>query len=235
MKTISKILLVSISLVLSGCPPYETTQTETPNQDTVQIEQELAKTSTGQDSINYLNSLRQSGNEVALVYLNTSELVARNGHSGGGYDRAGNKITIFINSEMGLVEKAHVFAHELVHVKDDFDIEAMMNSRSDIKSQVENFMKNYKTQGVNSFSSNVSGYVLNTLFCTESRAYTKNAMLSQQGYPTQLIDTKNIGTNINQKYIIKTFNITYGSNAEAMYDWCMKFNSMSQIQQHLVW
>ncbi len=235
MKTISNILLVSISLVLSGCPPYETTQTETVNPETVEIEQELAKTSTGQDSVNYLKSLRQSGTEVKLVYLSTSELAARNGHSGGGFDRVGSKISIFINKEMSLIEKAHTFAHELVHVKDDFEIETMMNSRPDIKSKVENFMKNYKTQGVYSFNSNVSGYVLNTLFCTESRAYTKNAMLSQQGYPTLLINTTNIGTNINQNYIIKTFNITYGSNAEAMYNWCMKFNSMSQIQERLVW
>lgn len=235
MKTHLKIILVSISLVLTGCPPYEKTQNETVNQDTVEIEQELAKTLTGQDSMNYLNSLRQSGNQISVVYLSTAELVAKNGHSGGGFARTGNNITIFINKDMVLREKTHAFAHELVHVKDDFEIEIMMNSRPDVKLEVENFIKNYKTQGVNSFSGNVSGYVLNTVFCTESRAYTKNALLSKQGYPTQLINTINIGTDVNQKYIIQTFNQTYGSNSEPMYNWCMQFNSMSQIQQQLIW
>ena len=125
MKTIIKISIISISLLLTACPHKQTSQNDSANPDTVQLEQELAKTSTGQDSVNYLNSLRQSGYQIKIVYLITSELKSKNGHSGGAISRNGQVITIFINKEIALTDQVHVLAHELVHVKDDFEMDVI--------------------------------------------------------------------------------------------------------------
>jgi hypothetical protein len=235
MKTIIKILTIAISFSLTACPQKQSSQDDAANLSTVEIEQELAKTSTGQDSVNYLNSLRQNGYYFEIALLSTEQLQSKNGHTGGGFARKETKITIFINKDMPLNDRVHAFAHELVHIKDDFEIENTERNYPYIKSAVANLLTNYKQHGINSFDNNVVGYVLNTLFCTEVRAYTKNVLLAQQGISTQAINTSNVGAYVNQNYIVKDFNVTYGTNSEPMKDWCLKFNSMAQIQDQLIW
>ncbi len=236
MKTFIKISIISISLFLTACPQKQSSQDETVVNSSVQLEKELAKTSTGQDSLNYLKGLRQSGVEVNVSYKSTAELQSINGHTGGSWKKEGNVITIFINNEISINDQTHALAHELVHVKDDAEVEAMENSHPDIKSQVKNFLDNLATQGTQNVDPRVVKYVLSTLFCMETRGYTKNALLNQQGYPSQGITTTGeLGAYIDQHYIVQTFHVTYGSNAEAMKTWCLRFNSMTQIQNQLIW
>ena len=156
--------------------------------------------------------------------------------NGGGFQRNGSEIIIHINNSLSETEQAHVVAHELVHVKDDFEIDQFMQNHSYIDSATQDFMKNYQYHGTNSYDSKIVQYVLGTLFCSEVRAYTKNQNLNDQGLITSLFAKGNqLPDFIDQNYMQK-FNVSYGqAAATSMQTWCLTFSSMASIQNSLAW
>ncbi len=158
-----------------------------------------------------------------------------NGHSGGGFSRTGAKIRIYINSNLSESEKAHVIAHELVHIADDFEIDQSLKNYFSISAAAKDFITNHKANGIQSFDEKVVSYVLGTLFCAEARAYTKNQNLAEQGLTTTVANHgSELSQLIDQNYI-QQFGTSYGNSTEQMKNWCLERNSMSEIQSALVW
>lgn len=231
-KTVLSILTV---LLFTGCPPYSETKINDPAPAGSNIESLLSKTSSGQDSVNYLNQLRQQGYNVEYVFASEAQITSLNGHNGGGFKRQGSAISIYINNGLGENEQAHVVAHELVHIKDDLEIDQVLKSYSYIDYAAQDFVSNYKYRDINDFDQNAVSYVTGTLFCAEARAYTKNQILYNQGLSTSyMAHGSNLGQHIDQTYITQ-FGVSYGNSAIQMQNWCLGFSSMTAIQNALIW
>ena len=235
------IVAVFSALLTSSCIPQmekgngQTVTANSGNVDIDVINQQLSKVSTGQQTLNDMNSLKNSGFNIQIQFASQAELQAMNGHTGGGFKILGNTITIFINNTLSSQEQAHVIAHEMVHVKDDQQIDSVLNQYPNVKSAAEDFVSRYSTSGINSFDQRVVSYVLGTLFCTEARAYTKNQLLANEGLSTEnFAKGASLPQFIDQNYISR-FGTQYGSNANSMSAWCLSKNSMTDIQNHLVW
>ncbi len=231
-----RLLTVVFSIfALVGCPPYSETKVQTKPDNFSHVESLLSKTFSGQDSISYLNHLRSQGYSISFQLVAASEMTAMNGHSGGGFQRNGSEIIIFANNSLNEVEQAHVVAHELVHIKDDFEVDQFLQYRTDIDSAAQDFVNNYQSRGTNTYDPRLVDYVLGTLFCSEVRAYTKNQNLSDQGLQTSFFAKGNqLPQFVDQNYI-RQFNTSYGSSATAMKNWCLSFSSMTNIQNGLAW
>lgn len=231
-KTLS---LVSIIFLLTGCPPYSKSDNQDNTSPVNNLEAQLSKTSTGSESLSYLNQLRSAGYNVQFLLASTAEIDSLNGHGGGGFERNGSGIKIFINNGLNETDQAHVVAHELVHIKDDLEIDQFLKTRSYIDSAAQDFIANHQSQGTNNFDSNVVNYVLSTLFCAEIRAYTKNQTLNDQGLRSNLFTKgSQLPQFVDQNYIYQ-FNVSYGSSATSMKNWCLSYSSMSAIQNQLAW
>lgn len=227
--------LIVVLCALTGCPPYSETKVQTQPTAESNVESLLSNTSTGNDSIAYLNQLRSQGYSIKFQLISSSEIKSVNGHNGGGFQRNGSEIIIYINNSISETEQAHVVAHELVHVKDDFEVDQFLQSRSYIDSAAQDFINNYQYNGTNSYDSKIVNYVLGTLFCSEVRAYTKNQTLNDQGLNTSLFAKGNqLPQFIDQNYIHQ-FNVSYGNSANSMKNWCLSFSSMTAIQNNLAW
>lgn len=196
----------------------------------------LSTTSTGSQALGDLQQLRGQGYQVQYQSLNSGELQSLNGHSGGGYKIVGSSITIYLNNSLtSTSEQTHVIAHELVHIKDDLETDQYLRSFPYVATASQNFVSNYKTQGVDSFDSRVVSYVLGTLFCTEARAYTRNQQLANENMTTSTFAKgAYLPQFIDQNYIQK-FGKSYGASASAMTNWCLTNSSMTQIQRQLIW
>ncbi len=231
MNTITKNLLLITILMFSGCIPQmekgsgEVLITNT-SADITAIGNELSKTSTGQQTVSDMTSLKNQGYTIQVYFVSTAELQAMNGHTGGGYKINGSVISIYINNGLSKEENAHVVAHEMIHVKDDLEIEQFLVQYPNVRSAAENFVRNYKTQSLSSFDQNAVSYVLGTLFCTETRAYTKNQMLLNEGLTTTQFAHTNLPQFIDENYIYK-FGTRYGTSASSMASWCLNKNSMT--------
>ena len=227
--------MASIVLLLIGCPPYSNSDSQDNSSPENSLEDVLSKTSTGNESVSYLNQLRSQGYNVQFLLASTAEIDSLNGHGGGGFERKGSQIKIYINDDLSETEQAHIVAHELIHIKDDFEIDQFLQTHSYIDSASEDFIANHQNRGINNFDSKVVNYVLGTLFCTEVRAYTKNQTLNDQGLTSNLFSKANqLPQFVDQNYIYR-FNVSYGSSAMSMKNWCLSFNSMSSIQNQLSW
>ena len=210
-------------------------RTNSANVDINAVNQQLSKVSSGQQTLNDMNSLKNNGYNIQIQFASQSELQAMNGHTGGGYKITGNTITLYIYNSLSTQEQAHVVAHEMVHVKDDLQIDSVLNQYPNVKSAAENFVSRYSIAGINSFDQNVVSYVLGTLFCTEARAYTKNQLLANEGLSTEnFAKGTSLPQFIDQNYISR-FGTQYGSNANSMSSWCLSKSSMTDIQYQLVW
>lgn len=237
-----KLFMASVlTLLFTGCPPYEDNSLETQNQeailsaDTALISQQLSKTSTGRQVLNDVQALDYQG-YVLKVYL-TSEVDIQNlnGHNGGGFRINDRNITIYINNKLNIQEQAHVIAHEVIHIKDDLAVDNFLNQYPYVKSNAEDFVSRYSTTSLSSFDNRVVNYVLGTLFCTEMRAYTKNQQLANEGLATSYFTKgSSLPAFIDENYIYR-FKTHYGSNANAMGSWCLSQSSMLTIQSQLVW
>jgi len=227
---------LTLILILTGCVPrFEVAGGEVAALDGTRAESLLATTSTGHKSLSDLSQLRNQG--FAIVYLSVSGgyIQTMNGHGGGGYKIEGKTITIFINKDLPEQEQSHVIAHELVHIKDDLEIDNFLSLYPHVSSAAESFVRNYKAQGVASFDQRVVSYVLGTLFCTEARAYNRNQQLADEGVATgSFAKGDSLPQYIDETYISK-FGLTYGSSATSMANWCLGNDSMTQIQKQLVW
>lgn len=234
-KQIQLLSLIMLLCALTGCPPYSETQVQVQPAAESNIESLLSKTSTGSTSVAYLNQLRNQGYSIKFQFVSSSEINSINGHDGGGFRRNSSEIIIYINNNLSETEQAHVVAHELVHVKDDFEVDQFLQGRSYIDSAAQNFVNNYQYNGTNSYDTKTVSYVLGTLFCSEVRAYTKNQILNDQGLSASLFDKGNqLPQFIDQNYIHQ-FNVSYGSSATSMKNWCLSFSSMTAIQNSLAW
>lgn len=203
--------------------------------DSSSAESLLSKTSTGNQSLSDLTSLRNQGYTISYLSMGSSDIQSINGHDGGGYKINGAAITIYISNSLSTHEQAHVIAHELVHIKDDLEVDQYLRSYPYVSAVAQNFVNNYKSQGVNNFDQRVVSYVLGTLFCTETRAYSRNQQLASEGLQTNYFAKGSSQAQfIDQKYISK-FGVNYGSSANSMASWCLSNSSMTQIQSQLVW
>ncbi len=231
-----RLLTVVFSIfALAGCPPYSDTKVQGKANSLSNVESLLSKTFSGQDSVAYLNQLRSQGYSISFQLVAGSEINSINGHSGGGFKRNGSEITIYATNSLNENEQAHVAAHELVHIRDDFEVDQFLQYRSDIDSAAQDFVNNYQARGTNSYDSRLVDYVLGTLFCSEIRAYTINQNLSDQGLTTSFFAKGNqLPQFVDQNYI-RQFNTSYGNSATAMKNWCLSSSSMTNIQNSLAW
>jgi hypothetical protein len=229
---------ILLALLAPSCIPQmekgsgQAVITNSGNVDQDAINQQLVKVSTGQETLNDMTSLKNSGYNIQVQFASQSELQAMNGHTGGGYKISGSTIVLFINNALSTQEQAHVVAHEMVHVKDDLQIDSVLNQYPNVRSAAEDFVSRYRTAGLNSFGEDVISYVLGTVFCAEARAYTKNQQLSNEGLTTENFSKgASLPQFIDQNYISK-FGTQYGPNANVMNEWCL---SKRSIQNQLVW
>lgn len=241
MKTNTMIYFLLLSILMTSCIP-QMEKADGTTSDAIQtsasidsINQQLVKTSTGSQTINDMNNLKNSGYVMQIQLVSTSEIQNMNGHTGGGYRILGNSITVYLNNTLTTEEQAHALAHEIVHIKDDFVVQQFMNQYSYVKSNAEDFVAKYKTTNLSSFDQRVVNYVLGTLFCTETRAYTINQQLYNEGLNTvNFAKGSGLPQFIDQNYIYR-FGTQYGQNASAMASWCLNKNSMNSIQSGLIW
>ena len=198
------------------------------------LETILQTTPAGRQTIADVDTLKTSGYSFDIKLLSTDQLLQKNGHSGGAFDRIQQTITIFINNILSENDQAHVVAHEMVHVLDDLEIDQVLTEHLNIELAVENFLQNYKKQKLSSFDKNVVSYVIGTLFCSESRAYQRNQILNEQGLTSVNFSHDDIANFIDENYIF-SFGTKYGAKAEAMNSWCLSKGSMTEIQKTLIW
>lgn len=234
-------LILTVTLILvSGCPPKATNTSNPDNQvtqsaDMNAINQQLSKTTTGRQSLAEINYLISKGYTVQTYLMSQSEIQNLNGHSAGGFKINDQSISLYINNTLSIEEQAHVVAHELVHINDDLEIDTFLIRYPHVKSAAEDLVARYNSVGLHSFDQRVISYVLGTLFCTESRAYTRNQQLMNEGLATtQFAKGASLPQYIDQSYILK-FGTQYGPNATTMNNWCLSQNSMTNIQNGLVW
>ncbi len=230
-------VIILASLLNVGCIPHMEKVEDNSVQlvDSSSAKSVLSQTSTGKNSLADIERLKNQGYSISYVTLSGSEIQAINGHKGGGYKINGKLITIYINSSLGVQDQAHVIVHELVHIKDDIEIDQSLQSYAYVSSAAQDFVSNYSVKGIGSFDQRVVSYVLGTLFCTEMRAYSQNQQLSNEGTQTSYFAKGNTQAQfIDQNYIVQ-FGTSYGSSASSMGSWCSNFSTMSQIQSQLVW
>lgn len=195
----------------------------------------LSNTSTGSQAVSDLNSLRSQGYTFSYLSVSSSDIQDINGHNGGGYKMTGSSITIFINNTLSTQEQTHVIAHELVHIKDELETDQFLHSYPYVSSAAQNFVSNYKSQGISSFDSRVISHVLGTLFCTETRAYSRNQQLANEGLSTNYFAHGAALAQFIDKTYIARFGTSYGASADSMASWCLSNSSMTQIQSQLIW
>ena len=140
-KKINIISPILILFTLTGCPPYSETKLPVKPTATSDVESLLLKTSTGSNSVAYLNQLRAEGFSVKLQPSSTSETKSINGHNGGGFKRNGSEIIVFINSSLSEADQAHVLAHELVYIVDDFEIDQFLVNRPNLNIAAADIQK----------------------------------------------------------------------------------------------
>lgn len=225
-----------LSLNLIGCvPQMENVDSDNLTASSVNAEALLSKTSAGQESLAYLNQLRASGFNVQYQAISEAEMLALNGHNGGGIRRKENEITIYFNNTLDDREKAHVIAHELVHVADGFAIDEYSQNHFYVEAAAKDFVANYKKYGIEAFDRKVVAYTLGSLFCSEVKAYTKNQNLSDQGFSVgNFAKGSGLSQFIDRNYI-QRFGTSYGASADQMKTWCLSRGSMSAIQSSLGW
>ncbi|MDG0815591.1 hypothetical protein NWE73_04390 [Bdellovibrio sp. PAP01] len=228
--------LMLLGLLTTGCvPQFEKANGDLMVLDSSSAEGLLSKTSTGNQSLGDLTTLRNQGYTISYLSMSSSDIQSVNGHNGGGYKISGSAITIYVSNGLASQEQAHVIAHELVHIKDDLEVDFYLRSYPYVSTASQNFVSTYKTQGVNNFDQRVVSYVLGTLFCTEARAYSRNQQLANEGLQTNFFAKgSSLPQFIDQAYIAK-FGVSYGSYANNMASWCLSNSSMTQIQGQLVW
>ncbi|OFZ31739.1 MAG: hypothetical protein A2622_03995 [Bdellovibrionales bacterium RIFCSPHIGHO2_01_FULL_40_29] len=226
-------------LALTACPPYAHEENPLPvtqtsaNSDA--INQQLSKTSTGQQTLNSMNALVNRGYTIQIQLLSQAEIQNINGHSGGGYKIDGNTVSIYLNNALSITDQSHAVAHEVVHINDDLEIDQFLIQYPHVKSSSEDLITRYKTTSLSSFDERVISYVIGTLFCAEARAYTINQQLANEGLNTELFAKGNtLPQFIDQNYISR-FGTQYGSNANAMSAWCLSQSSMTDIQYQYIW
>lgn len=234
------IFCIFISTLVSSCIPqmetvdHQDQQVNAEDFESSAIYQQLSTTYTGQQTLNDVNNLKNSGYTLTLQRLSLSEIQAQNGHTGGGFTISGTAITIFINNSLTGSELTHAFAHEVSHAKDDIEVYNFLEQRTYIKTAAEDFVSRYNI-GLNNFDSRTIQYVLGTLFCSEVRAYNKNQRLADEGLQTsQFAHGSSLPQYIDEHYIYR-FGTHYGSNASAMASWCLSKSSMNEIQNLLGW
>lgn len=227
--------MVLLGFFTSGCGPhFKLADPQIVPMDPTAAEGLLSKTLTGNKTVIELNQLRNQGYQISYFFIDSGEIQAMNGHSGGGYKITGNTVSIYINSGLSTQEQAHVIAHEIVHINDDIEIDQFLKSYPYVSTAAQNFVTSYKTKSLDQFDQRAVSYVLGTLFCTEVRAYSRNQQMANEGLPTSYFAKgDSISEFIDQNYIAK-FGTSYGASASTMTPGCLG-SSMTQIQRQLVW
>jgi hypothetical protein len=240
MKTnnLMKFIFCIISVALTSCIPQMENVDSQSNQsgiDIAQLNQHLSKTSSGQQTLSDMSSLVNQGYVLNIYLISQADIQSKNGHSGGGFEINDKTISIYVKDGLTTENQAHIVAHEMVHVTDDIKIDQFLQTRSYIESAVKDFLSRYTTTSITSFDQKVVGYTLGTLFCTESKAYTKNQQMHDQGFQTaEFAKGSSLPQYIDQNYI-RRFGTNYGANANAMATWCLSQSSMTSIQNQLAW
>ncbi len=237
-KLILKLNIVIMSLLLlAGCPPYSTTAKDPTLSQQQSVEGQLSKTSTGQLALDYLNHLKNLGYKIEISYKSESEITSLGGHNGGSYDIKDMTIKININKDFNSSEQAHVIAHELQHVQDEFETNSFLKDYPHVEKSAQDIVNRLNEgKDLADVDAKEVSFVSATLFCTEVRAYSVNQRLTAEGLKTDYFYHSNgeLGSFIDQKYI-SVLGQSYGADSGAMLQWCRSFDKISDVEKQLVW
>jgi hypothetical protein len=238
---VSFLLLMGL-LNLTGCIPHmenvgdDSTTVSALQQ--AQLTSTLNNTQSGRGIVSFINQLSAQGHPITISYANATTIQQANGHSGGGYRANGNGYEILILDQLSTQDAAQVLAHEIMHISDEIEIDQATASRPYINQTADQIVKVVLQQNgnINQFPAYEINYVLDTLFCTEVRAYSMNQALVSQGIASNLLNHQDseLGSFIDTNYI-QRFGTSFGGNANSMLNWCRGFSSMTSIQQQLMW
>ncbi len=222
---------------MAGCPPYSATAKDPALSQQRSVEGQLSKTSTGQLALDYMNHLKNLGYKIEISYKSESEIASLGGHNGGSYDIKDMSIRININKDFNSSEQAHVIAHELQHVQDEFETNSFLKAYPHIEKSAQDFVDRLNAgKDLVDVDPKAMSFVAATLFCTEARAYTVNQKLYTEGLKTDYFyhSDNQLGLFIDQKYI-SVLGQSYGADSGAMLQWCRSFDKISDVQKQLVW
>ena len=184
-----------------------------------------------------MNNLKNMGYNIEFHYKSESEMTSLGGHNGGGYNIKGMDIEIIINKDFNSAEKAHVIAHELIHVQDELETNSFLKDYIHVEKSAQDLVDRLNTgKDLAEVDPKAIHFVTATLFCTEVRAYSVNQSLSAAGLMTDYFYHRDseLGLFIDQKYI-SVLGQSYGAESETMLQWCRSFDKISDVQKQMVW
>ncbi len=227
--------------ILSTSCSYEKSPPASPSDSAaVRLEKAFAKLDTyptGSTLHQKIYALKNQGVSISFFLQETAELRALSeAKTAEGYIQSSHgEYKVFLATELDETTLVHVLAHELSHVIDDHEVDQALASHPDIDQMAKSTIQHLAAGEIQTLNPANVTYVLDTLFCSEARAYTKNQLLLQEGLANEKMNlvTSQMAVHIDATYI-QRYNTSFGSNSQTLLDWCLRFNSMKDIQQQLI-
>lgn len=208
--------------------------------DSVRIEKSYAALNlypSGKSLLQKISDLQSQGLRLTVQFRKKDDMrsLSEGNFAEGYFNFSQGVYKISINAEMDSGTTTHILAHELKHVIDDHEIELIYNQSPDLNTMAQSTIQHLQAGEIKQLDAKPVSYVLNTLFCSEARAYTLNKQLIEEGLYNEklnLVSTQ-LAEHIDATYI-QRYQTTFGSNKSAMLNWCLHFNSMTEIQNNLI-
>lgn len=208
--------------------------------DSVRIEKSYAGLNlypSGKSLLQKISQLQSQGLQLTVQFQKKQDMRALSeGNLAEGYLNFSQGVyKIIINAEMDSSTTTHTLAHELSHVIDDFETDLISKQYPDLDPMARSTVQHLEAGEIKQLDSKNVSYVLNTLFCTEARSYNLNSRLIEEGLYNEKLSLISVqmAQHIDATYI-QRYQTTFGSNKDAMLNWCLQFNSMTEIQNNLI-
>lgn len=191
----------------------------------------------GKSLLQKISQLQNQGLQLTIQFQKKEDMrsLSEGNTAEGSLQSSQGVYKIIINSEMDSSSTTHILAHELMHVVDDYEIDQISKQYPDLDPMAQYTVQHLQAGEIKQLDSKNVSYVLNTLFCSEARSHQVNSRLIEEGLYNQKLSliSAQLAQHIDATYI-QRYQTTFGSNQNTMLNWCLQFNSMTEIQNNLI-